>query len=210
VLPAIALSALFFIAWDMLFTELGVWGFNTRYMTGIYLFNLPVEEVLFFICIPYACLFTYFALNTLVEKDHLFPHHELITSFLIIVTLITGIYYLDRLYTAATFLLTGFFLAYHMLKVRPRYMGRFYFAFAILLIPFLIVNGILTGTFIQEPVVWYNNAETMGVRLMSIPLEDIFYGMMMVLTPVFIEEKIESGYQKIKSPGRSGLLSFIK
>jgi lycopene cyclase domain-containing protein len=191
VIPAILVTAIVFIAWDALFTKLGVWGFNPDYVSGIYLLGLPLEEILFFICIPYACLFTHFALSHLVEKDHLFPHQELISSALIILLLVFGSYHLDKLYTGVTFLLTGLFLALVMLKLRVRFMGRFYFTFGLLLVPFFIVNGILTGAVTEEPVVWYNNAENIGIRIFTIPLEDAVYGLLMILMPITIWEKAE-------------------
>lgn len=192
VIPAIFATAIIFIAWDALFTELGVWGFNPRYVSGVHVIGLPIEEILFFFCIPYACLFTYFALNHLIEKDYLFPHQELISSLLIIMLLIFGSYFLHKLYTGSTFILTGAFLALVMLKLRVRFMGRFYFAFALLLIPFFIVNGILTGSFIEEPVVWYNPKEMIGIRLGTIPLEDSVYALLLILLPITIWEKLES------------------
>lgn len=191
VLPAIAGNAVIFLIWDEIFTRLGVWGFNPDYISGIYLFSLPLEEVMFFFCIPYACLFTYFALNHLIEKDVLFPHQELISSLLIFFLLIFGAYYINQLYTGITFMATGLFLALIMLKLRTRFMGRFYVAFGFILIPFLIVNGILTGSFIDEPVVWYNNEENLRIRIGTIPLEDVFYGMLMLLIPITISEKLE-------------------
>lgn len=191
VLPAIAITAIVFVAWDALFTDLGVWGFNPRYISGVALLGLPIEEILFFFCIPYACLFTYFALNHLIGKDHLFAHQELITSLLIVILLVFGSYFLDKLYTGVTFLLTGLFLALVLLKLRVRFMGRFYFAFVVLIVPFFIVNGLLTGSFIKEPVVWYNNDENMGLRLGTIPLEDIVYALLMILLPITIWEKLE-------------------
>jgi lycopene cyclase domain-containing protein len=195
VLPAILITAVLFIAWDEFFTRKGIWGFNPRYLTGIYVFSLPLEEVLFFFCIPYACIFTYFALNYLVEKDHLFPHQELISSVLIFGLLLFGCYYIDKWYTGVTFLLTGLFLAYQMLKLRPRYMGRFYFAFIFILIPFFIVNGILTGSFIDEPVVWYNDAENLGIRIGTIPVEDVFYGLLMILLSISLAEELEIRFE---------------
>jgi len=191
VLPAIAITAVIFIIWDILFTSLGIWGFNTSYTLDHNIAGLPVEEVLFFICIPYACLFTYFALNYLIETDYLFPHQEIITSILIVLLLIAGLYNIDKAYTATTFIFTGLFLTLGLLKLRMRFMGRFYLAFAVILIPFFVVNGILTGSFIDEPVVWYNNNENLGIRIGTIPLEDFVYGMLMLLLSITIWEKLE-------------------
>ena len=190
-IPALVVTALIFIAWDELYTQEKIWGFNPRYTLGIYIGSLPIEEILFFICIPYASVFTYFALNYLVEKDHLFPHQELISSVLIVVLLIAGIYNIDKLYTGVTFVLLALFLAFQMLKIRPRYMGRFYFSFAVLLVPFFIVNGVLTGSFIDEPIVWYDPQHMLGIRVATIPLEDIFYGLLLILANVVIMEWLE-------------------
>ncbi len=195
--PAISVTALIFILWDEWFTRAGVWGFNPRYLTGIYIGKLPLEEILFFICIPYACVFTYFALSHLIKKDYLFPHQELISSTIIILMLLIGTYNMEKWYTGVTFILLGVFLAFQMLKIRPRYMGRFYMAYAVILIPFFIVNGILTGSFIEEEVVWYNNHENLGIRLGTIPIEDIFYGMLLILMNVVIYE-----WLKAKNPAR--------
>jgi len=195
-LPAIVISAIIFIFWDELFTQLGVWGFNDRYITGIKIGSLPVEEILFFICIPYACIFTYFALNQLIEKDHLFPHQELISSAMILLLLVLGMHDYEKLYTGVTFVALALLLAFIMLKLRPRYMGRFYFAFGVVLIPFFIVNGILTGSFIEEEVVWYNNAENSGIRMGTIPIEDTFYGMLLILLNIMIYEWLQERFRK--------------
>lgn len=184
-------TGILFVIWDEIFTQIGVWSFNPKYLSGIYISSLPLEEILFFFCIPYASVFTYFALNHLVEKDYLFPHHELISSALIFLLLMMGVYYIDHWYTGVTFILTALFLAYQMLKLRPRYMGRFYFAFLVILIPFFIVNGILTGAFIDEPVVFYNDNENTGIRIGTVPVEDAFYGMLLILMSITLAEEFE-------------------
>jgi lycopene cyclase domain-containing protein len=191
VLPAITITAIVFVIWDEVFTQMGIWGFNEKYLTGLKIMSLPLEEVLFFFCIPYACYFIYFSLTYLVENDYFYPHHEIISSVIIFFMLLIGGYYMSNAYTGITFFTLGLFLAYQMLKLRPRYMGRFYFAFMFILIPFFIVNGILTGSWIDEPVVWYNDSENIGLRLGTIPVEDIFYGMLMVLMSVTIAEELE-------------------
>ena len=196
---ALAITAIVFIAWDELFTRFGIWGFRSQYVSGISLGSLPLEEILFFVCIPYASVFTYFVLNHTIEKDILFPHQELISSLLIITLLISGIYNVDKLYTSVTFLSLALFLAYQMLKLRPRYMGRFYLAFGVLLVPLFIVNGLLTGSFIDEEVVWYDDHHTLGIRIGTIPIEDFFYGMLLILSNVAIMEWLEErAYYKKK------------
>lgn len=185
-LPALLITALFFIAWDEVFTRLGIWSFNERYITGIHIGALPLEEVLFFICIPYACMFTYFALNKLIANDILRPYLDLINSVLIVVLIFTGAALFYKTYTATTCALLALFLILQKAFLKPDYMSRFYLAYVLLLIPFFIVNGILTGAFTEEPVVWYNDDHNLGIRIGTIPVEDMFYGMLMMAMPIAI------------------------
>jgi lycopene cyclase domain-containing protein len=188
---AILLPALIFIVWDEYFTRLGVWGFNPRYLTGIYIGNLPLEEVLFFICIPYASVFTYHALNYLIKTDYLAPFQKHISLTLIVLLIGVGCIHYDKLYTSVTFFGLALFIMLLLVLVKPVYMGRFYFAFVIILIPFFLVNGILTGSFISEEVVWYNPAEQMNIRMGTIPIEDTFYGMLLILMNVSLFEFLQ-------------------
>ena len=49
------------------------------------------------------------------------------------------------------------------------------------LIPFIIVNGILTGYLdFNNPPVWYNNAEIIGLRFLTIPVEDFLYNFVLM------------------------------
>jgi lycopene cyclase domain-containing protein len=100
VFPAILITTTFFCVWDEIFTDLQIWGFNDRYILGIKLGSLPLEEILFFICIPYACIFTYFALNYLIKKDYFYLKQELISSALILLCFLIGIYFSSKLYTS--------------------------------------------------------------------------------------------------------------
>ena len=47
--------------------------------------------------------------------------------------------------------------------------------FLVSLIPFLIVNGFLTGSYTEEAVVMYNDDQNFGIRILNIPIEDVFY-----------------------------------
>ena len=196
-LPALLIPGLLFICWDVLFTARGVWGFNPKYISGIYLFNLPLEEILFFLCIPYACIFSYHSIFTLWPGLRLSRTFTKVLSWMFIAAgWLTAIIYAEKIYTCLTLSLMSFFLFCIAILNKNQWLDRFYICYAFMLIPFLVVNGLLTGSWIQEPVVWYNAAEIAGPRLMTIPLEDIAYGLLLIGIEVGLYEYILSGRQQ--------------
>lgn len=194
--PSIFITAMIFIVWDIAFTHQGIWGFNPKYILGIYLYNLPIEEVLFFVCIPYACIFVYEALNHLIKKDWLGAHASRISAVLCLPLLSIGMLSIRHWYTSFTFITTSVFIATVQWIWRRSFLGRFYFSFVFVLIPFFIINGILTGSFIAEPVVWYNMQETLGITIATIPLEDVFYGMLLLLMNTSLFESMQKNAVK--------------
>ena len=179
------LTAALFACWDIYFTQICIWQFNPGYITGIYFFNLPLEEILFFICIPYACLFTYHCLTKFYKIEWRKDAEIIFCILLSLFLLITGIYFQDKLYTSATFISTAIVLVLLKFVFKIDWLGKLVSIYAILLLPFLVVNGILTGSGPEEPVVIYNNSETLGIRLFTIPVEDVFYGFEMIMVNVF-------------------------
>ena len=179
--PANLTVALFFIIWDVLFTNLKVWGFNPKYITGLSVANLPIEEVLFFICIPYACVFSYHCIRKFYLKNNTFLLESSVTPVLILLLLSLATTYIDKLYTSVTFIILAGSLFYLKYILKVKWLSGFYITYSFLLLPFLLFNGILTGTFLKEPIVWYDDANTIGIRILTIPFEDIFYGMLLVL-----------------------------
>lgn len=183
VLPCL-ITAFLFLCWDALYTYFGVWGFSREYTLGLYYVGLPIEEYLFFICIPFACVFTYHAFDLLFQFSGFERFAQYLFRILAIGLLIAGLINYGKLYTAATFICTGILLLF--LTQRPsRMMTVFFFAFLFILIPFLISNGILTGSFLNRVVVYYNNEENLGIRILTIPFEDVFYGMLLLLMNVW-------------------------
>jgi lycopene cyclase domain-containing protein len=189
--PAIAVMASIFIPWDIAFTKYGVWGFNDPYLVGVYFFGLPIEEVLFFIVVPYACVFIYACLQAYVAKDVLKSIHRPVLFVLAILLLLIGFIYFNRLYTSITFISTGLYLIYHLYK-KSVWLSRFLLAYIITLIPFLIVNGMLTGMATSAPVVYYNSAHILNLRIGTIPVEDSMYNMLMFLITLHVFEYLKN------------------
>lgn len=190
--PAITIVAVFFIIWDVLFTRMGVWGFNPDYISGISFFHLPFEEILFFFTVPFACTFIYECLNYYFPKDYLASMEAYLTPVLILIFLSIGTIYYTNLYTTTTFLLSGFVLLAHYLYGEATFRKRFYLAYLVSWIPFMLVNGALTGSYTNAPVVVYNPAEYLGVRLTSVPLDDSIYSFAMLFTVIWLYERFKS------------------
>ncbi len=197
-LTAASIAAGLFIAWDIIFTYLGIWGFNEQHLFGIEIANLPLEEVLFFFCIPYACVFTWYCLNLYFKKRFSDEARSWSTLVLVLFLLSAGIIFYSNIYTAVTFFSLAAILAATAWIFKFRRLVRFYIVYAILLLPFLVVNGILTGLWLSEPVVWYNEMEIIGFRILTIPFEDIFYGMELILINVLLYEYFKDSYSSIK------------
>ncbi len=192
--PAIFLTLIFFIIWDIIFTAKGVWGFNPIHLSSIEIINLPPGEWLFFVTVPYASVFLYDVFKAYLKKDLLKPYSGWISAILIIFLFAIAIFNTGKMYTLITFTLLGLYIIIFQYILRVKYMGRFYFAYLFVLLPFLLVNGLLTGSFIEEQVVWYNDNENLGIRLFTIPVEDAFYGMLLILVNVSIYEKLQKLY----------------
>ena len=62
-------TSLAYILWDVIATKTGVWKFNTEFLLGPFIGNLPLEEYLFFIVIPMAAIMTIEGVTTV--KPHL-------------------------------------------------------------------------------------------------------------------------------------------
>lgn len=173
--------ALLFIFWDIAFTSIGVWGFNEKYLTGISLAGLPLGEYLFFFVIPYCCIFVYQVVKAYFSKDYFKPYSHSISNFLIGFSIALVVLYYDQLYTAINFSLLAISIFFFQRVVKAEWLGRFYFAFMIIIIPFLLVDGILTGAITNEEIVWYSKRYIIGLKIGTIPFEDLFYGLIQLL-----------------------------
>lgn len=168
-----------FIPWDIIFTIKEYWGFNKNYLSEFSLLKLPIEEWLFFICIGFACGFTHEVLKgyfPVIKKINIHPGITLISS---LVLAILAIVFFKNWYTL-TALGSASILLSLLALCKQGWLGTYLVSYAVITIPFLIINGWLTGSFTEEPIVWYNNQENLSIRVFTIPLEDFFYNFTML------------------------------
>jgi len=191
-LPSIAIVASVYIMCDIYLTNLGVWGFNPRYHSNILYFNLPLEEWLFFIVIPYASIFLHDSLVLYFPKQKLSGQiAKTLTTILIISLIFIVLFNLGKIYTVYifSFLVIALILS---LFDRTNVINSYFVSFLLILIPFVVVNAILTGTFVEGEVVWYNNDETLGIRFLTIPVEDFGYAFSLILFSLLLRGKFKN------------------
>jgi len=190
-LPGILCAATLFIIHDIFFTRWGIWGFNSNYLIGKDLLGLPIEEWLFFICIPYCSLFIHYCKEFFSPQLKLSPVATKFAVYtLLFFLLTTSILNSANYYTISAFILAAILigLAYYR---APELLSSFLVSYVFILLPFFIINGILTGSFIVGEVVWYNDNHNLGIRMGTIPFEDMFYGFSLLFIPLYIDREIK-------------------
>jgi lycopene cyclase domain-containing protein len=177
-LSMIPVSTLY-IVWDILVTERGDWAFEAEYAGSIRIFGLPLGEWMFFIVVPYACIFI------LEVARAYFPDREYKNQKMIRYVGITavGIFlalavlFKDLDYTMLALLSVAVWIGVALIAT-PWIFGQIHtlWYFFLSIVAFLLVNGVLT----YLPIVTYNPEAIWGVRIVSIPLEDLFYNIGML------------------------------
>jgi len=180
------LTAIPFIAWDVWFNAHGVWWFNTDYTTGLIILGLPMEEWLFFICIPFSCVFTYFCLDKFFNLDWANAFNTIIVFFSVIICVLIAMLHYDKIYTFVTALVTTLTLIFLHFFVRAQWIGKASLIFLVLMLGFVPVNGVLTGTGLESPIVNYNSEQFLNIRVLTIPIEDAVYGYAQFLLNVYL------------------------
>lgn len=200
VLVAALPVAIVFIVWDIWFTGVGVWSFAPELTLPTKFFGLPIGEVLFFFTVPFSCIFIYISTRYHLPESKLaesplklikLPNipvksRSVVSLVAILLFTIAGLVAGELLYTRVVLFSCAVVLfANHVistgLRRRPtkaelNYSGLFrdpyyYIFMGFSVIGFLLINSILTGI----PVVSYDPAFNIGIRIGTIPLEDFFY-----------------------------------
>lgn len=186
-----------FIIWDAWFADIGVWWFNDDYLLGIRLLGLPLEEWLFFICIPFACVYTYFCLTKFFNWKWKPKADFYLSASLAIIFLILAVLTYEMIYPFITFLVTAFTLIYLKFIAKVDWIGQATVIYILLLPGFFVVNGVLTGTGLESPIVNYTEGFYLGIRMGTIPVEDSIYGYALILWNLYFFKMFSKG--KIES-----------
>ncbi len=197
-LPAVFISIITvgtaYIAWDIIATARGDWGFNPLYLTGIYIFNLPLEEVLFFVTIPYAIIFLFETAHFYLSDRQIVYYCNLYT-FAALFFSVSSLLFIGQYYTMYVLLFVGLFFVTAKLLNSSLLKSRLYWQFILFtFVPFFIVNYFLTSL----PIVTYGESAIWGVRITTIPVEDFFYSFSMLSFNLLIYKTVKEKWLRKK------------
>jgi lycopene cyclase domain-containing protein len=184
---AIIIVMIPFITWDSLVTDRH-WWFNPDYTLDLRLAGLPLEEWLFFISVPFSVLFIWEIFSSKTGNP-VNKKLQAVNKFLPVLIL-AGIFFWfgGKEYTAVVFItlgLTGLIDLFLKTEIFARPNTYIYLSMVTFLN--LIFNGYLTS----RPVVMYNEVYQLGFRIFTIPVEDLFYGMSVILFNTILFEKFK-------------------
>lgn len=177
-LRCVLLVSVPFMYWDIWAANEGHWGFNPEYVTSLRILSVPVEEFLFFVTVPFACLYVWGVICKHYKAKKLIPNSlltialtlGLLASFLLIFA------NWDNGYTRSAgvaFLITVAVLWRQKILVRSR---QFWLFQAVLLGLFVVANSVLTAL----PIITYGEASFIGFRIGTIPIEDFFFNFALI------------------------------
>lgn len=160
----------FFVVWDVVAVARGHWRFagaHTVYLPG---FSLPVGELLFFLVAPLACLFIRDVIELYIRAraPRAMPAAWAAIGAGLLVAGASGV---GGEYTTTVCIVAA--LLSFALAVLPgtRFDVRVAVFFAVSFVPFVIFNAVFAGL----PIVIYGEDQTLGARLLGIPIEDFAY-----------------------------------
>lgn len=176
VLASILIVSSAYIVWDIIATNRGDWAFSEQHLLGIYFYVLPLEEILFFITVPYSCIFIYETIKFYLNEK-VYPIKKNIFLIPVISFILLALVFNKQAYTFTVLLYSAAFFLLGVLTNSKLLTSKiFWISILICFVPFFIVNYFLTSI----PVVTYNDTAFSAIRVITIPLEDFLYSFSMV------------------------------
>lgn len=177
ILVSLLIVGIFFISWDVFATSRGHWSFNPDYVYNIKFLGLPLEEILFFVTVPYSCLFVYESIIHFLGDKNLFSPRKWLFKIIGLLITLSAFVFLTEEYTFLAIFSVGVSVLFVSLVNGEMFSSRAYWIYTILTLGlFLIFNYILTSF----PVVQYSSDAISGFRVLTIPIEDFLFNLSML------------------------------
>lgn len=183
-----------FLIWDHFVTGY-FWTFNPDYTTGITIGNLPVEEVMFFLTVPYSCLFIWEIITRKMKPKKAQFADFAPFFFLALFPIGIWFYWQGLEYTGSIYIVFSLTVVVDGLaKTRFYQKNTSYFFMSLIIGLTFIFNWYLTA----RPVVLYNEEVKTNGMVLSIPMEDFIYGLSLIILAAIVYD-IAKRYNKDRS-----------
>lgn len=184
-IPAIIFSGAIFIVINIQLLETGIISFNSNYLAGKYLLNLPIEEWLFLLIISLFSFSVYILVNVNLAN---FDKSNLFLIISVILLLFFGFeawISRQKLVPFFIFFLLTIYFGYTIFRNRFKmHLSKFYVSYGIAVIPFFLFKGFLYSL----PVILCENEQILGIRLFHVPIEEFGFFFLLMLINITIFE----------------------
>jgi lycopene cyclase domain-containing protein len=196
VLFSIFAGGLFFVTWDIIATMRGDWSFNPEYVMGITFAGLPLEEVLFFIVVPYSLLLLY-EQAAFIFKDRTVPWKQGAGYAAGMILILVSFLFIGKNYTFMAIFSAGVVVLLLSLFCSGIMVRLTYWTYLITgFLLFILFNYFLTSL----PVVIYSPSSVSGIRFLTIPIEDFFYNFALMSIYLVFYLWVKNDFGILKNP----------
>ena len=176
VLLSILFIGTLFVLWDVFATYRGHWSFNPAYVLEFKIMGLPIEEILFFITVPFSCIFAYEGLAYFLKEKKIALSSKLV-NLIGGLFILFSLFFFNQEYTFLAILSVGLTLLFTSQFMKDFFRSTLYWAYiGVTFLLFFIFNYILTSV----PVVMYSPSAITGLRAITIPIEDFMFNFSML------------------------------
>lgn len=169
---SIGVVAPIYILWDELAVIYDTWSFDKYHVIGLYFFYLPLEEVAFFLVVPFSTLLIFEVLRAKIKGD--FPKRIVTFVGLILSAffIIFGLLYISKSYTSVASFFAAFSIITALILDRDLMVRKSLWLYiAISYIPFIFFDHIM----VSLPIFTYGKGSIIGIRIWGIPFEEFMY-----------------------------------
>lgn len=183
-LGASLIATILFSAIAAILSMIGVLLFDIDKNIGVLINELPIEQYLLNFSLSFGGIAVYLYLNKVFPKNDLQKYSLALSNLLIGLSIAFLFFAYPKWYTMVTFavLILGLLLIEYVGRIRFMYWA--YRAFAVMLIPMLIIYGIL---FYTDTIKIASN-QLSGMYLLKMPIEQCFMFLAMFLVSIFMFE----------------------
>lgn len=188
-IPGLLCIAVLFTVWDLVFSHTLIRTFNPSYVVGFYFLGIPFEEYLLFLLIPFSVTVCYEYYLCIGPSHESTSKGNTLATALAVLFLFVAMFYHDRSYTFYTCLFSSLLLQFNIYFLKSNFLGSYFFVFAVALVPMILIHAVLTS----HPVIEYNISAISGVKIGTIPFEDVVMFLMQSLLIITIFDNNKHG-----------------